>query len=136
MKDKYFLDTNIIVYCYTKTEPEKRQKAQTLAKTPGTTISTQVLQEFANTLHKKFKVGWGGITIALLEVRKDFIVHTNDIETVFNACKIAKRYGFSFYDSLIISAALENNCTTLYSEDLQDGQLIEGKLKIVNPFKA
>jgi predicted nucleic acid-binding protein len=56
-------------------------------------------------------------------------------ETVLSAITIAERYRFSFYDSLIIATALKANCTTLYSEDMQDGQLIENKLLIVNPFK-
>jgi len=50
------------------------------------------------------------------------------------ACDIAKRYSYSYYDSLIISAALEANCDTLYSEDMQNGQIIEKVLRIVNPF--
>jgi predicted nucleic acid-binding protein len=54
--------------------------------------------------------------------------------TIFLACDIAKRYGFSFYDSLIIAAVLENNCTILYSEDLQHNQVIEQRLRIINPF--
>lgn len=135
MNARSFLDTNILVYCYTTTEPEKRQKAQAVAKLPNTIVNTQVLQEFANTLHKKFKTNWENIAVAISEVRKDFIIHTNTEETIVTACTIAKRYGFSYYDSLIITAALETDCSTLYSEDLQDGQVIEGKLEIVNPFK-
>lgn len=54
--------------------------------------------------------------------------------TIKRACQIADRYRFSFYDSLIISAALESNCTVLYSEDLHDGQVIEGTLTVKSPF--
>jgi hypothetical protein len=50
------------------------------------------------------------------------------------ACQIAEKYQFSFYDSLIIASALKCDCYTLYSEDLQHGQIIEDKLKIINPF--
>jgi len=59
----------------------------------------------------------------------------NSKETILSAAHIANRYGFSFYDSLIIAAALETGCSVLYSEDLNNGQIIEKKLKIVNPFK-
>lgn len=135
MNASAFLDTNILVYCYTVTEPDKLIKAQNVAKLPDVIVSTQVLQEFSNTLNKKFKVPWENIGLALEEVRKNFKVHINTDVTISKACKIAGRYGFSFYDSLIIAAAQENECTILYSEDLQDGQIIEGKLKIVNPFK-
>ncbi len=62
-------------------------------------------------------------------------LHINTADTVLQACQIAERYRFSFYDSLIIAAALESNCTIVYSEDLQDGQHIEGRLIIKNPFK-
>jgi predicted nucleic acid-binding protein len=54
--------------------------------------------------------------------------------TVREACRLAIRYGFSFYDSFIVAAALENGCTTLYFEDLNANQLVEGTLRIVNPF--
>ena len=58
----------------------------------------------------------------------------NKEDTLLRACQIAGRYGFSLYDSLIIAAALESNCKVLYSEDLQNGQVIEGALTIKNPF--
>jgi len=63
------------------------------------------------------------------------ILHINTESTIVQACKIAERYGFSFYDSLIISAALECECSILYSEDMSNGQVIDKILKIVNPFK-
>ncbi len=62
MNDKHFLDTNILVYCYTSTELEKREKAQRAAKLPNTIISTQVLQEFSNTLRRKFQIPWDKIS--------------------------------------------------------------------------
>lgn len=57
-------------------------------------------------------------------------------KTIILACSIAERYGFSFYDSLIIASALESDCTTLYTEDLHDGQVLEGVLIIRNPFSV
>jgi predicted nucleic acid-binding protein len=56
------------------------------------------------------------------------------LPTVHVALDIRERYGFSWYDSLIVAAALESNCDLLYSEDMQHGQIIEGRLSIVNPF--
>jgi predicted nucleic acid-binding protein len=61
-------------------------------------------------------------------------VYVNQQQTIFKACNIAERYQYSFYDSLIISAALESNCDILYSEDLQHNQIIDGVLTIINPF--
>ena len=61
-------------------------------------------------------------------------VFANQQQTIFKACDVAKRYKFSFYDSLIIAAALGSNCDVLYSEDLHHNQKIDGVLTIINPF--
>jgi len=135
MNDKIFLDTNILVYCYTATEPEKKAKALAVANLPNVVISTQVLKEFANILRKKFELSWPEIQTALEEVESNFEVHTNTAASIKSACMIADRYGFSFYDSLIIVAALETGCSVLSSEDLQHGQHIEESLVVNNPFK-
>lgn len=62
------------------------------------------------------------------------LLFTNRRETVLHACEIVSRYKFSFYDSLIVSAALQCGCGILFTEDMQDGQVIEGQLLIKNPF--
>lgn len=129
-----FIDTNILVYCYTDDEPDRSKKALSVTDTPKAFISTQVLNEFANTLRKKFGFEWYKIELTLSEVSAGFNVYLNKPATIEQACRIADKYKFSFYDSLIISAALLCNCTTLYSEDVQHDQMIENKLKIVNPF--
>lgn len=134
MNDKVFLDTNILVYAYSNTEQDKQTIARKLIGEFNTFISTQVLQELINTLTKKFHNSWLEVQNAVSESCKNNFLHINEKETIINACHIAEKYKFSFYDSLIISAALECNCNILYSEDLHDGQLIETKLKIVNPF--
>lgn len=133
--DKNFLDTNIIIYAHSDVEPEKQKIAQEIISDTNTTISTQILQEAANTLTRKFKHTCKEVSKVLEEAATNNVLHTNTKDTILAACNIADRYGFSFYDSLIIAAALECGCGTLYSEDLQDGQLIENTLTIVNPFK-
>lgn len=134
MNDRVFLDTNVLIYCYTATEPEKQSKATAVANLPSVVISTQVLKELINILRKKFDLDWSNIRSVLDEVERNFEVHTNTTSSVKEACLIAERYGFSFYDSLIIVAALESDCTVLYSEDLQNGQVIEKKLTVINPI--
>jgi predicted nucleic acid-binding protein len=129
MNDKSFLDTNVLVYCYTETEPEKQAVAVALAEQSDTWVSTQVLQELSNTLRKKFKISWPNIDATLQEVSQNLSLHTNTYAT-----RIAERYGFSFYDCLIISSCLAIGCNVLYSEDLQHGQLIDGILEIKNSF--
>ena len=129
-----FLESNVVVYAYSDDEPEKQLIARRLIKTPETHISTQVLQEFCNATRKRLKSDWPSIRQAFAELRIKLLVHTNNAGTIAEGLRIADRYGFSFYDSLIVAAALETGCTTLYSEDLHDGQFIDGKLKIRNPF--
>ncbi|MCB0613137.1 MAG: PIN domain-containing protein [Lewinellaceae bacterium] len=77
---------------------------------------------------------WLSIQATLNEVENNFEVYANTARSIKHACFIADRYGFSFYDSLIIAASLESGCTVLYSEDLHDGQAIENTLTIKNPF--
>ena len=134
--DKAFFDSNIIIYCYTGTELVKQTTAfRIIDDCENTYISTQVLQEFCNVVHKKFSSREVDVEQAISEVEILFIVHENSVATIRKANDIKSKYGFSFYDSLIIAAALECGCNTLYSEDLHHKQLIENTLTIVNPFK-
>ena len=134
--DNVFLDSNILIYCYTSTEPVKQQKAFHIIDTnPKLFISTQVLQEFCNVSHKKFSPQDVDLEKALSEIQSMIFIHGNTIDTVREANTLKYKYGYSFYDSLIIAAALECGCNTLYSEDMQHGQCIKNKLKIINPFK-
>ena len=135
MNGNCFIDTNILVYCYTDDEPVKKQKALDIANKPDTFIRSQVLAELSNTLKKKFKLDWQAVESVISEVSSDFNVYVTKPATIEQACRIADKYQYSFSDSLIIAAALSCNCKTLYSEDIQDGQKIEKKLTIVNPFK-
>lgn len=134
MSVKTFLDSNIVIYCYTSTEPEKRAIALDLAEGDEVYISTQVLQETANTLRKKFEKPWEEIGRVLDEISQNFEVYENSSATIKNAVRIAERYGFSLYDSLILASALQVGCHTVFSEDMQDGQLIDGTLTIRSPF--
>jgi predicted nucleic acid-binding protein len=134
MRDKAFLDTNIIIYGYSCTEPIKKERVLNIFNSVNCIISTQVIQEFSNILHKKFSLDWNRILKAIAEISGSSFVVLNNMNTITHACKIADKYQYSFYDSLIISAALEVNCKILYSEDLQHGQLIENKIQIINPF--
>ena len=130
-----FLDSNVVIYTYCNNSADKQRIAKQLFAEKAVNISTQVLQETANTLRKKFKADFNTIRLLLEEcVSNANSLHVNTQKTVLKACDIAEVYHFSFYDSLIIAAALEAGCQTLYSEDMHHNQLIEGTLKIVNPF--
>lgn len=133
MSDNVFFDTNIIVYSYSNSEADKQSIARLLISTHNSYVSTQVLQELTNTLTKKFKFSYENAIDTIIECCKNNHLYINSDATILEACKVAARYRFSFYDSLIISAALACECSILYTEDLQNG-LVIGKLKIINPF--
>ncbi len=135
MNDNNFVDTNVLVYCYTVDEPVKQKKALDISSNKNTFISTQVLTELSNTLNKNFGLNWKDIESVISEVGSNFNIYINNPATIERACQIADKYQYSFYDSLIISAALSCNCKTLYSEDMRDRQVIENSLTIVNPLK-
>ncbi len=131
-----FLDTNILVYAYSEDDLEKRDVARNLMSSGEVVISTQVLQEFANISHRKLKVNWEEIQATIEELSCKIPVWINSDETVKKACQIAFKHSYSFYDSLIISAALESQSGVLFSEDMHGGQKVENQLEIVNPFKG
>ena len=135
MSDNVFLDSNILVYSYSNSEIQKQEIARQLVADSNSLISTQVLQELCNIVTRKFKFNYEQAAIAIKESCQNNSLHINTEDTVLQACQIAGRYGFSFFDSLIVAAALESGCAVLYSEDMQDGQIIEGKLTVKNPFK-
>jgi predicted nucleic acid-binding protein len=137
MKDRCFFDTNLLVYLYSEDEAEKRSEViDRLTDTASPFISTQVLQELSNVLLKKFKLTEEKVAEVLKEIESSFFIWPNSFETVQKALSIKKRYGYSFYDALIIVSAIDSGCAVLYSEDLQHGQIIEDRLQILNPFKA
>jgi len=133
MSDKPFLDTNVVLYAFRQGDA-RSQRAEILLAAGGT-LSVQVLNEFVNVARRKLYQSWEEVRRALGILR----VFCPDpapitIETHDRAVQIADRHGYSIFDSLIVAAALERQCETLYSEDLQAGQVIEGRLRIKNPF--
>ena len=132
--DKTFIDTNILVYAFTADEPDKQEIALKFLDGCMPVVSTQVLKEFSNVLLRKGKVGLENIKEIIGEITDVAEVVNEEIAHIFASFDIHERYRFSFYDSLIIAAAVASRCQVLLSEDLQDGQVIEGGLKIVNPF--
>jgi predicted nucleic acid-binding protein len=97
-------------------------------------VSTQVLSEMANVLHRKFGVAYPDIAVALQEIRAACAVHQVTAETIALALSLAERYRYAYYDSLILAAALECGCNELASEDMQNGFVIDSRLTIRNPF--
>ncbi len=136
MRDKIFIDSNIILYSYSKTELDKNKIANALIFSfDEILVSTQVINEVTNILFKKFQLDSVDIENVLLEIDNNFKIVNFSLTTQIKAIKIKKKYKLQYYDSLILATALENNCTVLYSEDMQHRQIIEDQLKIINPFE-
>ena len=132
MSGRSFFDTTILLYSISSEEPRAAVAEKLLAK--GGWISVQVLNEFNAVARRKLNMSWEETREALLAIRVLCESPTPlSIETHEAAVEIAARYGYSIYDALILAAALESECDTLYTEDMQSGQII-GPLTIRNPF--
>ncbi len=137
MSVESFLDTNVFVYLFDETDDSKRERAERLVQRAlerqTGCISFQVVQETLNVMTGKLKVPpetarqlLNGILMPLCRVFPTQALYQNTLD-------LKVRYRLGFYDSLIVAAAIESGCRTLYSEDLQHGQQISGVV-ITNPF--
>lgn len=130
---KAFLDTNIVVYAFTD-DPRSGRARELLGQRPS--ISVQVLNEFANIARRKLGMSWDEVRDGLAAIRTLCpTVSSLTTETHDRAIDLAARHGFSIYDALVVAAALEGRCATLWSEDLHHGMVIDGDLTILDPFK-
>jgi predicted nucleic acid-binding protein len=127
-----FLDSNIVLYLASE-DLLKADRAQELVAQGGT-ISVQVLNEIANISRRKMGLSWAETRNFLLMIRGLLKVEPITIEIHDVGISLAERYQLSVYDSMIVSAALSAECDTLLSEDLQNGLLINGRLRVLNPF--
>lgn len=139
MNDRYFLDTNLFVYTFDSTAPAKAKKAAQLIRRAADTgqgiISYQVVQEFFNVALRRFPQR---MTVAeaeqyLITVLRPLLAVHSSPAIYFKALWVAERHRVSWYDSLIVAAAIEGQCEKLYTEDFQHGRKIES-LRIENPF--
>jgi predicted nucleic acid-binding protein len=138
MSDKYFVDTNILVYAHDRSAGAKHQRARTLLEqlwdSGQGVLSTQVLQELCINLRRKVSR-----PLPLEDVRRlirdysTWEVITNTPESILQAIEIEARYKTSFWDALILQAAESSGASILYSEDLATGQLY-GDIRVVNPL--
>jgi len=128
-----FLDSNVILYLASG-QQAKADRAEELVGSGGT-ISVQVLNEIANVARRKMGMSWVETRDFLSMVRSLLKVEPVTIETQDTGTHLAEVYRLSVYDAMIASAALLAECDTLFSEALQDGLLIDGRLRVTNPFE-
>jgi predicted nucleic acid-binding protein len=129
-----FADTNILLYAMVPGDPRSSIADRLMRTRP--VINVQVLNEFANVTRRKLGWNWKRIEEALNTI-EEFCGSPRPltVETHRSAIEIARNHGFSIYDALIVAAALEAGCATLYSEDLHSGQKIRS-VTIRNPFAS
>jgi predicted nucleic acid-binding protein len=140
MSGKVFLDTNIFMYALDAAQGAKHERAlfvvENLWSSGRAVLSTQVLQELCINLRQKVRPPLSGE--AVYRIIGDYLswpVVVNTGESVLGALEIEARYQISFWDALIVQAAQTAGAETLYSEDLNDGQ-VYGSVRVVNPLKA
>ena len=127
-----FVDTNVVLYL-ASSDPQKADRAEAVLATGGT-ISVQVLNEIANVLRRKMQMSWPDTHLFLDMIRALLTVEPVTVATHETGLVVSERYRLSIYDAMIVAAALLAGCDTLVSEDMQDGLVIDGSLRIVNPF--
>jgi predicted nucleic acid-binding protein len=129
---KKFLDSNVLLYLQSA-DLRKAGLAEKLARDGGC-ISVQVLNEIAAVMRRKLQSPWDEIQEMLGLLRGLFTVEPLTLAVHVSGLRLAERYQLGLYDALIVASALQANCTVLYSEDMQDGLLVEKRLRIRNPF--
>ena len=128
-----FFDTNVLLYLLSANEKKADRVEEIL--TPGSTISVQVLNEFASVAMRKLGMKVAEVREALDPIKTICTVVPLTVLIHQRGLQVAERYGFSIYDALIVAAALDADCVTLYTEDWQHGQVIDRTLTITNPFR-
>jgi predicted nucleic acid-binding protein len=139
MSAKYFIDTNVFVYSFDDRQPVKKERSLAIIqdglRTGMGVISTQVIQEFLNVATEKFAVPMkpedSKMYLRLVMNPLCQIYPNSDLYEICLDIKVET--GYSFYDSLILAGAIQGGCATLYSEDLQDGQVVRG-VRVIDPF--
>ena len=133
MKDKIFIDSNIFLYAFSDKDISKQGISAEIVK-QSHTISTQVVNEVSNNMIKKLNFSNKEIEKFISSCYMQYNIVDFSKEIFIKASIIRDKYNISYYDSLILSSAINSKCDFLYSEDMQHNQKIE-KLTIINPFE-
>jgi predicted nucleic acid-binding protein len=136
MPARSFFDTNVLLYSDDKAAPAKQSRALAVVaehrRAGSGVVSMQVLQEYFVTVTRKLRVD-AAIARRKVELLAEFDVAAPELADILAAIDLHRLHGFSFWDALVIRTAKQSGCTVLFSEDMQDGQEIDG-VRIVNPF--
>jgi len=146
MNDRVFVDTNIFLYALTEPGEKNREKdlpkrtkalelLTKLYNEDDIVVSVQVLNELHFNMVRKFNID-DDIVFKTLQENIFAIASVKSLtaQTYTKAFQVREKYNISYWDSLVVASALENNCTKLYSEDMQDGLVVDGIVNIINPL--
>jgi predicted nucleic acid-binding protein len=128
-----FFDTNVLLYVASD-DLAKADRAEELIGAGGI-ISVQVLNEITNVARRKMGLSWTETRAFLSMMRGLLPVQPLTIDVHETGLALAERYGLSICDAMIAASALHADCDTLWSEDMQDGIVLDDRLGIVNPFR-
>ncbi len=140
MTDRIFFDTNVVVYLFDTSEKEKHLRIiELLSEHIGKSsicISSQVINEFVTITARKIKnlISFEKEKEILEFLKIIFIISPLTIYTSLTAIDLKLKYRFSYWDCLILASALEDDCSVIYSEDMQHNQIINDRMRIINPF--
>lgn len=135
MQGKVFVDTNVLIYFISSEERKKVKAKEVIFSNQDVCISSQIISEFISVCFSKNLLEFDEINILvgdLIDALKFSVIKES---TIKKALQIKKDLNYSYWDSLVIASALENNCSILYTEDMQSGQTIDNTITIINPFK-
>jgi predicted nucleic acid-binding protein len=129
-----FFDTNVLIYLASE-DAAKADRAEAVISGGGA-ISVQVLNELANVARRKMRMSWQDTHAFLSLLRSLLNVDSVAVENHETGLALAERHNLAIYDAMIAASALAADCDTLWSEDMQHGMMLDGRLRIVNPFRA
>jgi predicted nucleic acid-binding protein len=129
-----FFDSNVLLYIASADQAKANRTERLIAE--GGTISVQVLNEIANVARRKMALSWDETRAFLSMVRALLTVQPLTTTVHEKGLAMSERYGFSLYDAMIVAAALQADCETLWSEDMQHGLVVDGRLRIADPFAS
>lgn len=132
--NKVFVDTNILIYAYSDTELEKKERVLSILKNEDISMSTQVINEFIWVMNRKFNVNMNSLKFIINNIFEIYNVTLVTKQSIEKAIGISEKFKYSYWDSLMLSTAIGSKCSIFYTEDLQHEQIIENHLKVVNLF--
>ena len=134
MTDSFFIDSNIFLDAFSDKDKEKQKVSKQIVWSRSI-VSVQVVNEVSKNLLYKLNFNEDEIFKFLKSLYKRHLVAELTKAIFIQASNLRRKYNFSYYDSIIVATALENECNILYSEDMQPNQIIDDKLTIINPFE-